>query len=90
MLGFYIWDIKLALRNTLSPCGEKGVKYCHLGCFGFGNFPKWQIGFWFGHQLINDFSERKFKGEGTYVYLWLIHVDVWAETNNIIKQLSSN
>ena len=28
--------------------------------------------------------------EGTYIYLWLIHVDVWHNQSNVVKQLSSN
>ena len=32
----------------------------------------------------------RFKREGTYVYLWLIHVDVWQKSNQYIKQLSFN
>ena len=32
---------------------------------------------------------RRLKGEGTYVYLWLIHVDAWQK-HNIVKQLSFN
>ena len=34
---------------------------------------------------------RRFKREGTYIYLWLIHVDVWQKPiqhcNTIILQL---
>ena len=26
----------------------------------------------------------------TYIYLWLIHFDVWQKPTNMIKQLSSN
>ena len=26
--------------------------------------------------------------EGTYIYLWLIHVDVWQNRHIIIKQLA--
>ena len=33
---------------------------------------------------------RSFKREGTHVYLWLIHADIWQKPINIIKQLSSN
>ena len=29
----------------------------------------------------------KFKRDGTYIYLWLIHVDVWQK-HNIVKDLS--
>ena len=32
----------------------------------------------------------RFKREGTYVYLWLIHVEVWQKQQNPIKQLSFN
>ena len=31
-----------------------------------------------------------FKGEGTDVYLWPIHVDVWQKQHNIVKQLNSD
>ena len=31
-----------------------------------------------------------FKGEGTYVYLWPIHVDIWQKQHNIVKQLNYN
>ena len=27
----------------------------------------------------------RFKREGTYVYLWLIHVDVWQKSNQYCK-----
>ena len=33
---------------------------------------------------------RRLKGEGTYVYLWLIHVAAWQKQHNIVKQLSFN
>ena len=33
---------------------------------------------------------RRFKREGTYVYLRLIHVDVCRNQHNVVKQLSSN
>ena len=29
-----------------------------------------------------------FKREGIYVYLWLIHAEVWQKTVNSVKQLS--
>ena len=28
---------------------------------------------------------KQFKREGTYVYLWLIHVDVWQKTTGRCK-----
>ena len=31
-----------------------------------------------------------FEKEETYVYLWLIHVEVWQKTINSVKQLSFN
>ena len=31
-----------------------------------------------------------FKRVGTYVYLWLIDVDIWQKPIQIVKQLSSN
>ena len=31
-----------------------------------------------------------YKREGISAYLWLIHVDVWQNDHNIVKQLSSN
>ena len=34
--------------------------------------------------------EGRLKREGTYVYLWLIHVDVGRNQHNIVKQLSCN
>ena len=33
---------------------------------------------------------RRFKREGAYVYLWLIHVDNGRNQHNIVKQISSN
>ena len=37
---------------------------------------------------------RRFKKEGTYVYLWLIHVDVWHKPTQFCKtsilQLKNN
>ena len=30
-------------------------------------------------------DEREFKREGIYVYLWLIHVEVWQETTKLSK-----
>ena len=32
----------------------------------------------------------RFKREGIYVYLWLIHVEVWQKTTNSVKQSSFN
>ena len=32
----------------------------------------------------------RFKREGVYVYLWLIHVEVWQKQQNSVKQLSVN
>ena len=34
--------------------------------------------------------EGRFKKEETYVYLWLIHVDVYRNQHNIVRQLASN
>ena len=31
---------------------------------------------------------ERFKSEDTYVYLWVIHVDVWQKPTNTAKQLS--
>ena len=31
--------------------------------------------------------KRKFKREGTYVYLWLIHVDVWQKPKQYCKAI---
>ena len=31
--------------------------------------------------------ERRFKREGTYVYLWLIHVDVWQKLAQYCKAI---
>ena len=31
-----------------------------------------------------------FKREGMYVYLWLIHAEVWQKAENYVKQLSFN
>ena len=28
-----------------------------------------------------------FKREGTYVYLWLIHVDIWQKTTKFCKSI---
>ena len=33
-----------------------------------------------------DSWEGRFKRKGTYVYLWLIHVDIWRKTTQYIKQ----
>ena len=30
---------------------------------------------------------RRFKREGTYVYLWLIHVDIWQKTTKFCKEI---
>ena len=30
---------------------------------------------------------RRFKREGTYVYLWLIHVDIWQKTTKFCKAI---
>ena len=34
-----------------------------------------------GNLLIRIVLGRKVHNEGTYVYLWLIYVDIWQETN---------
>jgi len=33
---------------------------------------------------------RRFRRERTYVYLWLIHVDVWQKPTQYWKAISSN
>ena len=33
---------------------------------------------------------KKFKREGTYVYLWLTHIDIWQKPTQHCNQLSSN
>ena len=33
---------------------------------------------------------RRFKREATYVYLWQMHVNIWRNQHNIVKQLSFN
>ena len=33
---------------------------------------------------------ERVKREGTYVYLWLIHADVWQKPTQCVKQLSFN
>ena len=33
---------------------------------------------------------RRLKREGTYVNLWLIHVDAWQKPYSALKQLSFN
>ena len=30
---------------------------------------------------------REFKREGTYVHLWLLHVDVWQKSNHCCKAI---
>ena len=35
-------------------------------------------------------GERGSSEWGTHVYLWRIHVDVWQNQYNIVKQLASN
>ena len=30
---------------------------------------------------------RRFKREGTYVYLWLIHVDIWQKITKFCKAI---
>ena len=30
---------------------------------------------------------RRFKGEGTYIYLWLIHVDIWQKPSQFCKAI---
>ena len=37
---------------------------------------------------VGNLMGGRFKREETYVYLWLIHVDVWHEIS--VKQLSFN
>ena len=32
---------------------------------------------------------RAFKSEGTYVHLWLIHVDIWQKSNQYCKAVTS-
>ena len=42
-------------------------------CYNLEGGIRWEVG-------------GRFKREGTYVYLWLIHVDVWQEKQNKTKQ----
>ena len=37
---------------------------------------------WMGREV-----GRRFKREGTYVYLWLIHVDVWRKPTQYSKAI---
>ena len=30
---------------------------------------------------------RRFKREGTYVYLWLSHIDIWQKTTKFCKEI---
>ena len=39
-----------------------------------GNLEGWEVG-------------GRFKREGTYVYLWLIHVDVWQKPTQYCKAI---
>ena len=36
---------------------------------------------------FKKFPEGRFKGEGTYVYLWLDHVDVWLRPTQYYKAI---
>jgi len=42
-----------------------------------------------GHQKhqLGVGGGREVNGEGTYVYLWLIHVDVWQKPTNYCKAI---
>ena len=41
-------------------------------------------------QLVSGIREvgRRFKREGTYVYLWLIHADVWHKPTQYCKVIT--
>ena len=43
-------------------------------CLNFNNLEGWDMG-------------RRFKGEGTYVQLWLINVDVWQKAAQCCKTI---
>ena len=45
-----------------------------------GSVPTWRGGMW------REMGGR-FKMEGTYVYLWLIHVDVWQKPTQYCKAI---
>ena len=56
---------------------------------------QWEFAVWCRELKSGDNLEGwevggKFKREGKYVYLWLIHVDLWQNQHNIVKPLSSN
>ena len=40
-----------------------------------------------GHQEGWDGVREKFKREGTYVYLWLINVDIWQKPTHYCKAI---
>ena len=37
----------------------------------------------FKNQYLGE-MEGRFKREGTYIYLWLIHIDVWQKPNRML------
>ena len=43
-------------------------------CDNLEGWDRWEMG-------------GRFKREGTYVYLWLIHVDVWQKTTKFCKAI---
>ena len=53
------------------------------GPFYSGSYPANGV----GHQEGWDGVRGKFKREGTYVYLWLIHADVWQKPTQYCKAI---
>ena len=39
---------------------------------------------------LHGWDREEVGREGTYVYLWLIHVGIWQKTTTSVKQLSFN
>ena len=53
------------------------------GPFYSGSYPANGV----GHQEGWDGVRGKFKREGTYVYLWLINVDIWQKPTHYCKAI---
>ena len=75
---------------------ETYITICKIDC-------QWEFAVWLRELkplnpvLSNNLEEWDGEGcgkvvqeGGTYVYLWLIHVEVWQKPTNSVKQLSFN
>ena len=79
-----IWenDIETCIVSYMKRITSPGSMH-NTGCLGLVHWDDPEG--WY-----REGGGRRGSGLGTHVYLWRIHVDVWQNQYNIVKQLTSN